>query len=115
MVGYGGVVGGGDGEGESEEMRIASGGFGRRRFDVDCVGRANADLLCSSPPVSSSSEPVSSISSRLLFRIAPARWDCLEKGEACCVATVAFSVADFWVEPKLNLGAGVNCCCEEID
>lgn len=86
----------------------ASGGFRRRRFDVGCVGRANVDSSFSSPSVSSLSDPVSSISSRLLFRIAPAKWGRLERGEACCVATAAFSVVGFWVELKLNLGAGVK-------
>lgn len=55
MVGYGGVVGGGEGEEESEEMVTATGGFVRRRFGVDPT--------MSSPSVSASSEPVSSIPS----------------------------------------------------
>lgn len=63
MVGYGGVVEGGDGEAESEEMMTASGGFGRRRFEVGSVGRASVNPSFSSPWVFSSSEPVSSISS----------------------------------------------------
>ena len=54
VVGYGGVVGGGDGEEESEEMTTASAGFGRRRFDVGCVGRANGCLSFSKLSGSSS-------------------------------------------------------------
>ena len=47
------MVGGGDGEGESEEMLTASGGFGRRRLEVGWVGRANIDLLSSNPSTAS--------------------------------------------------------------
>ena len=102
-------MGGGDGEEESEEMTTASGGFGRRRFDVGCVGRANGDLSFSEISGSSSSNPVSSISSQFLLVIAPAKWGLLEKWRTCGVAAIAFSVVGFWVELKLNLGAGVNC------
>ena len=102
-------MGGGDGEEESEEMRTASAGFGRRRFDVGCVGRANGCLSFSKFSRPSSSNPVSSISSQFLFGIAPAKWGLLEKWTTSCVAAVTFSVVDFWVELKLNLGAGVNC------
>ena len=103
--GYGGVVGGGDGEGESEETMTASGGFGRRRFEVGWVGRANVGLLSSNPstfPLSS----VFSMSSRAFPSVASGRRGRLEKGEACCVA---FSRSNFWVERKLNFGAGLNC------
>ena len=108
IVGYGGVVGGGDGEGESE-MEIASGGFGRRRFVAGCVGRSDVDASFPSPSVSSSSDPASSISSRVLFGIGPGNRSRLERGEANCGATAVFSVAGFGVELKLNLGAEVNC------
>ena len=103
------MVGGGEGEEESEEMRTASGGFGRRRFDVGCVGRAIIDPSFSKFLASSSSDPVSSMSSRSLFGFAPGKWSRLEREDARCVVGVAFSVACFWVEPKENLGAGVNC------
>ena len=109
-MGYGGVVGGVDGEDESEEMMTASGGFGRRRFDVGIVGRANIDPSLCSPSVSSLSDTVSSISSRFMFGLVPAgKWSRRERGEACCVAAVAFSVSGLCVELKLNFGAGVNC------
>lgn len=87
----------------------ASGGLGRRRFFVGCVGRANVDESFPSPSNSSFSDPVSSTSSRVLFGIVPGKRSRLERGEANCVAGAAFSVAGFWVELKLNLGAGVNC------
>lgn len=99
MVGYGGVVGGGDGEEESEEM-TATGGFVRRRFGVDPT--------TSSPSVSTSSERVSSISSWARFCIALAKWGRLESGETCCVAAAAFPILGFCVELEVNLGAGVN-------
>lgn len=102
-------MGGGDGEEESEEMTTASAGFGRRRFDVGCVGRANGCLSLPKFSGSSSWNPVSSISSQFLFGFAPAKWGLLEEWSTCCVAAVAFSVVGFWVELKLNLGAGVNC------
>ena len=73
MVGCGGVVGGVEGEGESEEMMTASGGLGLRRFVAGCVGRANVDPSFPGPWVSSSSEPASSISSRGLLAIAPGK------------------------------------------
>lgn len=49
------------------------------------------------------------MSSRIFLGTAPGKWGRLERGEAYCAAGVAFSVEDFWVELKLNLGAGVNC------
>ena len=76
---------------------------------VGCVGKAGVDPSVSSPSMSSSSDPASSMSSRFLFCIAPAKGGHLERGEARWVAAVAFSVPGFWVELKLNLGAGVNC------
>ena len=88
-------MGGGDGEEESEEMTTASGGFGRWRFDVGCVGRADGCLSFSKLFGSSSSNPVSSISSQFLFGIAPAKWGCLEKWGTCCVGAVAFSFVGF--------------------
>ena len=102
------MVGGGDGEGESEERATASGGFSRRRLEVDWVGRANVDLLSSSPSTAPLSS-VSSISSRAFSNVAPGRRGRLEKGEACCVVAVAFSLSSFWLKPKLNFGAGLNC------
>lgn len=52
MVGYGGVVGGGDGDEEPEEMVTATGGFIRRRFGVDpTISRSSVSAL--SEPVSS--------------------------------------------------------------
>ena len=102
------MVGGGDGEGESEETMTASGGFGRRRFEADWVGRANVDLLSSNPSAASLSS-ASSMSSRAFSGVAPSRRGRLEKSDACCVAVVAFSLSSFCVEPKLNFGAGLNC------
>ena len=99
------MVGGGDGDGESEETMTASGGFGRRRFKVGWVGRANVGLLSSNPSTASLSS-VSSMSSRAFPGVASGRGGRLEKGEACCVA---FSRSTFLVEPKLNFGAGLNC------
>ena len=90
-------------------MTTASGGFGRRRFNVDCVGRANVDPLFCNPSTSSSSNPVSSTSSGALFGVARGKRSRLERGEACCVAVVALSLTAFWVELKLNRGTGVNC------
>lgn len=86
----------------------ASGGFGRRRFTVGWVGRANVDRLSSNLSTASLSS-VSSMSSRAPTSVAPGRRGRLEKGEACCVAAVAFSLSSFWVELKLNFGAGLNC------
>lgn len=108
IVGYGGVVGGGDGD-EDSEMRTASREFGRRRFNVGCVGRTTEDPSLSNPSNLSSSDPVSSISSRALFDVARGKRSRLERGEACWVAVVALLVTRFQVEPKLNLGTGVNC------
>ena len=102
-------MGGGDGEEESEEMTTASAGFGRRRFDVGCVGRTNGCLSFSIICGSSSWNSVSSMSSQFLFGIAPGKWGLLEEWSPCCVAAVALSAVGFWVELKLNLGAGVNC------
>ena len=105
------MVGGGDEEGESEEMMTASGGFGRRRLEVGWVGRANVDLLSSNPSTTSLSN-VSSMSSRAFSSVALGRRGRLEKGGACCVAVVAvvaFLLSSFWVKPILNLGAGLNC------
>ena len=84
----------------------ASEGFGRRRFDAGPVGSAIVDLSSSSPSVSSLSESVSSMSSRVLLARPPGRWGRLERGED---AAAACPVARFCVEPKLNLGAVVNC------
>ena len=102
------MVGGGDEEGESEEMMTDSGGFGRRRFEVGCVRRADIDRLSSSSPTASLSS-VSSMSSRAFSSVAPGRRGRLEKGEACCVVADAFSLSSFWIKPKLNFGAGLNC------
>ena len=99
------MVGGGDGEEESDETTTASGGFGRRRFEVGWVGRANIGLLSSNPSTASFSS-VSSMPSRGFPSVASGRRGRLEKGEACCVA---FSRSTLWVEPKLNFGAGLNC------
>lgn len=109
IVGYGGVVGGGDGDEDSEEMRTASREFGRRRFNVGCVGITIVDPSLSNPSNLSPSDAVSSISSRSLFGVARGKRSRLERAEACCVAVVALSVTGFRVEPKLNLGTGVNC------
>lgn len=108
-MGYGGVVGGGDGEEESEEMMTAFGGFGRRRFVLSIVGRACVVPLSFTSSSSSLLDAVSSMSSRFLFDLAPGKCSRLERGEAYCVAVVAFSFVGFWVELKLNFGAGVNC------
>lgn len=109
MVGYGGIVGGGDDDVESEEMRTASREFGLRRFNDGCVGRICVDASLSNSLNLSSSDTVSSMSSRALFGVAQGKRSRLERGEGCCVAVVALSVTGFLVEPKLNLGAGVNC------
>ena len=87
----------------------ASGGFGRRRFDIGSVDRTDLVPSSSHPLVSSSSEAFSSISSRFLIGVAPGKRSRLDNGEACCVTAAALSIADFWVEPKLNIGAGTNC------
>ena len=108
-VGYGGVVGGDEGERELEEVMAASGELGRRRFDVACVGRANVDPLSANTSASSLSDPVSSMSSRFWIGVAPGKRSRLERGVACCVAGFSKSVAGFWVEPKLNFGAALNC------
>ena len=101
------MVGGVDGEGEPDEMMTASGGFGRRRFDVGIVGREAVDRLSSNSSTASLSS-VSSMSSLEFPSVAPGRRGRLEKGEACCVAAVAFSLSSFWVKPKLNFGTGLN-------
>lgn len=119
-VGWRGVVGGEVGDGEYEDMIIASasasasGGLGRRRLDVGWVDSAKCDapLSCNG---SSSSRPelVSSISSLFLTGNAGGRWGRLERGEENCVAGVAFSFAVFWVELKLNRGTEANCWEED--
>ena len=114
IVGRRGVVGGEVGDGESEDMIIASasasGGLGRRRLDVGWVDSAKCDAPLSWNSSSSSrSELVSSISSLFLTGNAGGGWGRLERGEENCVAGVAFSFAVFWVELKLNRGAEANC------
>ena len=71
IVGWRGVVGGEVGDGESEDMIIASAsasrGLGRRRLDVGWVDSAKCEALLSCNSSSSSrSELVSSISSLFL-------------------------------------------------
>lgn len=108
IVGRGGVLGGEDGEGGSEEMVMASGGFGRRRLLVGCVESVDLAEPWSSLSSTSRSELVSSISSPVFVGIPAGRYGRRDRGEEYCVAGVALSAAGFCVELKLNLGAKAN-------
>ncbi len=108
IVGRGGVLGGEEGEGGSDEMVIASVGFIRRRLLVASAGSGLLVAWSSSRFSSSRSELVSSISSLSFAGGAAGKCGRRDIGEEYCVAGLVLSAACFCVELKLNFGAGAN-------
>lgn len=117
-MGRGSEEGDEEGEGEGEEdkmMASASGGLGRRRFVVGCVGSTKVGTSSTRSPASSLFVLVSfSTSSRFCWDCPIGRWGRRDRGVENCGAGVACSFLPFWVELKLNLGVGANCWEEGI-